>query len=769
MLKPIRNKVVTMISGFALLGGSICSSTVFAQSDSAATLEEIIVTATKRSQALADIPMSVSVLSSEQLERQQADNFQDLVALVPGLSINSSQRGVTRVTLRGINTGGVASTVGIYFDDVPFGSSTGLANAAVVSGDFDTFDLARIEVLRGPQGTLYGASSLGGVMKYVPNQPNTDKFEARVQGSAEDVKDGDMGYAFTGVVNIPVSDKFALRASGFSRSDEGFIDSIGNNPIPTLTDPTVNVIEGTRVEDNLNWLDTYGGRLSALLQASDRFSINLSAVMQNIDSGAPDQIDADPATLSPLNASPVQSRYQRAYSDIEYRVYSANLDWDFGGASLQSITSDGSFEQNYQQDAAIASSLAGLPLSAFLTFVFDDPGTPEIAPLLSAVLPQVTSTDKFTQELRLVSNNSDTFEWLLGAYYTDEDSSIHQIINGVDAGTENVAAGFNDLAVLTLDSTYKETALFANGTWYVNPKFEVSVGARASQNDQTARQVTSGPLAGVSDVAVSSSENPFTWSLSPRMKINDNASVYLRIATGFRPGGPNVVPPTAPPTTPRTYDADSLTSYEIGYKMTSADDRFSLDAAAYFLDWEDVQLLAVVDGFGVNANGGTAESKGIEFAASFRPTDGLELSLNGAYTDAQLTQDTDPIVGGMSGDRLSYVPEWSYGLAGDYEWTVRGDATAYVGGSLSYLGDRPAAFGNLNSSGDLRTISSYSTLNLRAGVEIGRWLIEVYGKNVTDELGINSIDAGDEAVTGRVEMGIIRPRTYGVKVGLNFD
>lgn len=756
-------------AGFVLLFGSFYSSTVLAQSDGAEPLEEIIVTATKRSQAIADIPMSVSVLSSELLERQQADNFRDLVALVPGLSINSSQRGVTRVTLRGINTGGVASTVGVYFDDVPFGSSTGLANAATVSGDFDTFDLARIEVLRGPQGTLYGASSLGGVMKYVPNQANTEKFEAKIQGSAEDVKDGGTGYAFTGVVNIPVSDRFAIRASGFHRSDEGFIDSIGNNPIPTLTDPNVNVIEGTRVEDNLNWLDTFGGRVSALFQASDNLSINLSAVMQNIESGAPDQVDADPATLRPLNSSPVQSRYQRAFSDIEYRVYSANLDWDFGGASLQSITSDGSFEQNFQQDAAIASSLAGVPLSAFLTLVFDDPNTPEIAPLLSAVLPQTTATDKFTQEFRLLSKDNDTFEWLVGAYYTDEESVISQIINGVDAGTENVAAGFNDLAVVTLDSTYEETALFANGTWYISPNFELSFGARASKNDQTARQVSSGALAGASDLTVTSSESPFTWSLSPRLQINDNSSVYLRIATGFRPGGPNVVPPTAPPTTPRTYDNDSLTSYELGYKVSSTDGRFALDAAVYFLDWEDVQLLAVIDGFGVNANGGTAESKGIEFAASFSPTDGLQLALNGAYTDAELTQDTDPIIGGLSGDRLSYVPEWSYGLSADYEWAVRGDSTAYVGGNLGYTGDRPAGLGNLDPNGNLRMIESYTTLNLRAGVEVGRWLFEVYGKNVTDELGINSISNVDEAVTGRVETGIIRPRTYGVKIGLNFE
>ena len=147
-----------------------------------AGLGEVVVTAQKRTEALADIPMSVSVLAGEALERQQADNFQDLASLVPGLSLNSNTPGITRVSLRGINTGGVASTVGVYVNDVPFGSSSGLANAAILSGDFDTFDMARVEVLRGPQGTLYGASSLGGVIKYVANEPSTDGFEGTLQG-----------------------------------------------------------------------------------------------------------------------------------------------------------------------------------------------------------------------------------------------------------------------------------------------------------------------------------------------------------------------------------------------------------------------------------------------------------------------------------------------------------------------------------------------------------------------------------------------------------
>ena len=742
----------------------------FAQDASSKSLEEIVVTAQKRSQALADIPMSVSVISGEELERQRADNFQDLVALVPGFSITSAQRGATRITLRGINTGGVASTVGVYVDDVPFGSSTGLANGAILSGDFDTFDLARIEVLRGPQGTLYGASSLGGVLKYVPNAPSTEDLEVKLQGSVESVTDGDIGTAVTGVLNVPLGDTFAVRATGFYRADDGFIDSIGNNPVPTLTDPNVNVIEGTKVADDLNSLDTYGGRVAALFAPSENFSLQLTAMMQDIESGAPDVIDADAATLEPLNGGSVQSRYQDAFSDFQYRIYSADLEWDFGAATLESVTSDSSFEQDFQVDAAIVSGFAGgVPLSSLLTLIFDDPGTPEIAPLLSAVLPQITSTDKVTQEFRLVSNESDTFEWIIGAFYTDEDSLISQEIVAVDAGTENPAAGLPVLAVAEVESTYEELAFYANASWYVTPSIELSFGARSSDNEQTARQVTSGPLAGDSDFAVESSENPFTWSFSPRWAFSENASAYVRVATGFRPGGPNIVPPTAPADTPRTYDSDNLTSYEVGLKTTTASGMLSFDVAAYFLDWEDVQLFVVSNGFGVNANGGTAESKGLEFTAGYYPLDGLALSFNGAYTDAFLTEDTDPIlVGGVDGDPLPYVPEWSWGVSADYEWPMRGDWTAYVGGNLAYTGDRPAGFDNRDADGNIRDAEAYTTLGLRAGILSGRWSFELYGKNLTDETGITSIDSGDEAVTGRVELGVIRPRTFGASVGVRF-
>ena len=729
---------------------------------------EVVVTSAKRTQTLLKIPQSITVLSEDTLEQQRVEDFLDFVPLVPGLSVVTDTPGQTRITLRGINTGGVSSTVGVYVDDVPFGSSTGLANGAILAGDFDTFDVARIEVLRGPQGTLYGASSLAGVFKYVMNAPSTEGVEARVLGSVETVDGGGLGYSFKGMVNLPVSDQWAVRASGFYRYDDGYIDSIGNNPIPSLTTPGVNVVDGTLVLEDINTVDTYGGRFAALFKPSDTFSLTLAAQIQQIESGAPNGVDADPTTFEPLYGGLVQSRYQRETVDTEYQIYSATMDWDLGAANLVSVTSFGVFEQNLRVDAAYTMALTpGIPLASFLTYALGD----DITNPLSAILPQTTSTDKFAQELRLVSKDNDSFDWLVGGYYTDEESAIEQQIVALTANTEEPAPGIPVLADLSLPSTYEEFALFGDATWHVTPQFDLSFGGRGSWNDQTASQFGEGPLIGtVSFPEITSSENPFTYSFSPRYELNKNSSIYGRIATGFRPGGPNVLAPGTPEDVPRTYDSDSLTSYEVGWKMTGSSGTFSLDIAAYYLDWEDIQLLAVVNGFGINANGGTAVSKGGEFSFSVLPTTGLTLSFNGAYTDAYLTEDTnDPTLGGLDGDPLPYVPDWTFGLLADYEWLAGADWTMYVGGILGYTGERAFDYDVRTADGSPRNLDGYYTVDLRAAAYVGRWTLELYGKNLTNESGITSVDASGLALpNGAYGLGLIRPRTFGMAVGFRF-
>lgn len=751
----------------ALAGGMAINSAAIAQDDDSKIkmLEEIVVTATKRGQTTAEIPMSVTVLGGTLLERQQAFDFESMTALIPGFSITGNTPGVTRITLRGTNTGGVASTVGVYFDDVPFGSSTALANGAIVSGDFDTYDMNRVEVLRGPQGTLYGASSLGGVIKYVPNRPNTEKFEASVKAGMEDVKYAGSGYSVTGYANVPVSDTFALRASAFYREDAGTVDSTGGNPLPSLTDPTVNIIDSTLIEKGINSSETSGGRLQALFQPNDDLAFNLIAMFQSIESDDSTQQIADADTLEPLFSTPVLNRYQNSFDDISYDVYSATIDWNVAEwASLQSVTSHSEFEQNIRDDLDVASNFTGGPPLASLV------SAAIVGMPVGMVQEQITSTDKFTQELRLVSSESDKFEWLVGLYYTDEESLIFQNLPALTANTEMPAPGVPSTATVRLASEYEEIAAFANATWYLTDRFEISFGARQSDNEQSVVQTGEGALIGAPPGTVvttggGSSETPFTWSVSPRFELTDNSSIYVRAATGFRPGGPNVLPPGAPASVPAQYDADSLTNYELGYKLNSADGRFSMDIAAFNIDWEDIQLFAVVDNFGVNINGGTATSKGVEFSSLFAANDALTFSFNGAYTDAYLTADAG--AGGQDGDPLEFVPEWSFGLSADYDWDLSSGATAYVGSTLGHTGKRSIGR-HPTDADDVRYVSSYTTVNLRAGYDAESWFFEVFAKNLTDELGIQSVSTANIAFTGNVEIGFLQPRTFGATVGVRF-
>jgi outer membrane receptor protein involved in Fe transport len=230
-----------------------------------------------------------------------------------------------------------------------------------------------------------------------------------------------------------------------------------------------------------------------------------------------------------------------------------------------------------------------------------------------------------------------------------------------------------------------------------------------------------------------------------------------------------VLPPGAPASVPRTYDSDRLTNYELGLKTGGGSgDKFALDLSAFYLDWEDVQLFLVVNDFGINGNGGTAATKGLEFAASAFPTNGLVLSVNGAYTNAELTEDTDPIVGGKDGDPMPYVPEWSFGLNADYEWNVKGSTRAYVGGSLGYTGERTAEFNNRAADGSIRKLDGYTTLNLRAGAYMGRWSVELYAKNLTNEQGVTEINAAGPLPNGALGLGVIRPRTVGIALSTRF-
>lgn len=706
-------------------------------------IEEVIVTAQKRAEALIDVPQSVSVVSGEVLERQQASSFQDYLKLVPGLQLSQSTPGVGRLVMRGINTGGVASTVAVYVDETPFGSSSGLVNGAILAGDFDTFDMQRIEVLRGPQGTLYGASSLGGVLKFATNVPQTDKFDARVRVSAENVDDGEMGYSGNAMVNVPLSDSFAIRGAGYYHDEGGFIDSIGT--------------AGSDVQEDINSSKSFGGRLSALFTPSDAISVRLTGVVQDIRNDAGGSVESDPDNLDTLYGRLSQSQFVPEFTDIDYRLYNAALDFDLGFATLTSSTSYNEFESTFRADNTVQ-------FSPLIEFFFGVPN--------EFYLDQVTQYDKVVQELRLASPSNDTFEWLVGAYYTKEKGDIIQGFTAAIPGTFTPIAGLPLLGEASLHSEYKEIAGFVSGTIHFGPRWDLTLGGRYSENDQDADQSSDGALAGGPRVfpTATSSEDVFTYSIAPKFEFSEHGSLYARVATGFRPGGPNVLPPNPPAGTPGFYDSDELTSYELGLKVESADRAYTLDIAAFHIDWTDIQLFAVVNDFGINVNGKDATSDGYEFTATAHISDAFTMSFNGAYTKTELEDDTPELSGGLKGDELPFTPRWSMAVNADYEWAVGANAMAYVGGSVRLLSEQTASY-DLDfrlANGRQREIPSYEVFDLQAGVDFGRYSIELYGKNLTDSEGKTSTGTIGPTANGAIATGVIRPRTFGLTVGFAF-
>jgi iron complex outermembrane recepter protein len=730
------------------------------------TGEAIIITAQKRPQVLLDIPQSVTVVSGKTLETQHANSFQDYLKLVPGLQLDQSTQGQGRLILRGVNTGGVASTVGVYVDETPFGSSSGLVNGAILAGDFDTFDLNRIEVLRGPQGTLYGASSLSGVLRFVTNLPSTAGLEARARAGLESTKDGGLGYSGNAMVNVPLGSTLAFRASGSYRKDAGFIDSIGNS----ATDLFGNVFTAD-IAKNINDAISYGGRASLLFKPSEAVSVRLSAIAQNIKADEPDLIEADPVTLRPLRGLSL-SEFVPQFTDTRYRVYNATGVFDLGFADLTSSTSYATQKQHLRSDLTF-------PLSGLLALPIEFGGFG--LPPNEFFEPQDTNNKKFTQELRL-SGQSHLVDWLVGGFYTHEKGLIHQDFIAVEPGTmtpiDTVPILGTILGVANLDSKYKEIAGFANATVHFAPQFDLDLGGRYSHNKQSAHQVSDGILAGgFNDFPVArSSENVFTYSVAPKFKPNDHMTFYARVAKGFRPGGPNVLPPGAPPEVPTLYHSDSVISWEAGVKAETADHRFSIDATAFHINWKDIQLFAVVNNFGVNVNGSSAKSDGIEFTATARPLPGLEFSANGAYTNARLTGDTPDVVGGRKGDQLPFTPKFSVGLNGDYGWRLGGQARAHVGASLRHLSRQTANYDPdfVAAFGRQRHIRAYSVIDLNAGVTFGRFDLEAYVKNLGNSHGVTSTTAttafGGLPIfpDGAIGIGIIRPRTIGATLAVNF-
>jgi outer membrane receptor protein involved in Fe transport len=704
-------------------------------------LATIIVTAEKKEEKLKDVPMSITALSGGSLDNLQYRSFSDYAAMVPGLSLTSSQPGYTNLTLRGQNAGGVGSTVAVYLDESPFGSSSALLNGSILSGDFDTWDLQRVEVLRGPQGTFYGANSEGGLLKFVTAPPVLGSFSGAAEVTAESVNHGGSGGDVRAVVNLPLGDKMALRVGGFIQDVPGFID-----------DPRRN-------KDDINDGHKNGGRVSLLAEPIDSLTIRLTASSQESRYDGTPEVDINPVTLRPAEGDLHQERYIDQPSSFQYKNYNATINWDAGLFSILSTTSYGILNSDSISDDTNVQIAPG--------FTYQDLLTGAKLPNVGAFLDNLVDLKKFTQEVRVSAPATNFFEWQVGGYFTREQGHLYQHLNPLSVPSGALITSLGTLEFATLDSIYKETAGFGNVTVHIIPQFDIQAGGRYSKNEQTVTEGISGLFANPPQAFSTPSEgHVWTYSVAPRWHIDADNMLYFRWATGYRPGGPNALPPIAPPDVPRQYGADKTNNLELGIKSTLLSGLLSIDASIFHVDWTNIQLLEIVDNNGINGNGGKAKSQGFEWTVGYVPVHGLTLQWTGAYTDAKLTTDA-PAVHGVTGNPLPYAPKWGTSLDGEYDAAAFADYKYFVGATWSYVGARSTDFGSDETQLLQVRLPGYNNYGARVGLDNDRWRWTLYAKNLSDSRGIsNYVSSGAFNLNGGAS--IIQPRTFGVTLSTKF-
>ncbi|WP_404477470.1 TonB-dependent receptor [Novosphingobium sp. BL-52-GroH] len=704
-----------------------------APSVAAQTPGEIVVTAQKRSERLLDTPQSVTALSSDQLDAIAARKFVDFADSVPGLQFTTQGAGTAQISMRGVTSGAdVSPTVSIYVDDVPYGSSSAFANGARRALDVGLFDIERVEVLRGPQGTLYGASSMGGVLKYVTRAPSLTDFEGSANAGVSTTRHGGTSYDGSAVVNLPlVEDKIAVRASGFYAHDGGYMD---------------NVVAG---KDNVDRGKTYGGRVDLLLAPTEDLSVRLTGFAQNIrrdgSAYADIALDGEPVAGILKQSHPLEEPFAS-----NFRLASATVDYDMGFATLTSITS-------YQTNAARVRTDGSAVYAPLLNMFFGLPAS-------AFAVDELARTRKFTQEVRLASPTGQKLEWLLGGYYTHEKSLLAQ-----DGVTYDATLTPIDVNVVSarIRSKYQEYAVFGDVTYHFTDRFDVTGGIRYAHNDQAFEQDATGLLVAAAP-GQKSKEGVVTYLANARYHFSRDVTAYARFATGYRPGGPNfqvIDAATGNLASPASFDSDSLDSYEGGIKAETADKTFGIDLSGYYIDWKDIQLLTAVQGVTTYVNGGDAHIKGAELTLTARPVAGFVATGAFAYNDGKLTA-ANAILGAAKGERLPNAPHFTASINVDYT-VLDTDLKPSLGLSLRYVSDRTVSF-DASASQPQYKLPDYAVLDLRAGLSFGRVDARVYVKNLLDTRAQLSGQTILSSLGGPAQVTILRPRTFGIDLSTRF-
>lgn len=698
--------------------------------------DTVVVTANRRREPAREVSMQLGVMPADELIRSGAGSLADYLSREPGANLNSwGGPGYGSLTIRGVTTGNdTSATVGIYVDEVAVGSSTPFLNGAIRAFDMGLLDLQQVELLRGPQGTLYGASAMGGVLKYVTVEPDSTELAGRVRLGASATHQGGTGSTVSGVVNIPLSrDAAGLRVAAFRNKSGGTVDTVGG---VTARD----IDAGT----------TSGARASLLLTPRRDLRIRLTATGQDIRRDGLDSVDYGPATGQLVLGDLKRQLELREPYDAKVRILAAEVEADLGWARLNSITSTQQVRSNVLGDM----SSAYVPLLASFGLVVQ-----------TAAADVRVDGRRTAQELRLTSRPGRGWDWLLGVYVSEESGTNEQAVPTTMPGG---MPGPN-LATAKVDTRYRERAAFGNLTWKLDERITLNGGLRVATNRQRTTVETDGPLVGgAQQLADNSRDTSTTYLLTGRYALTPVSNVFVRSASAYRPGGPNPVlrdPVTGQPVAPNTFEPDTLTSHEAGYKGELLDRRLSLSAALFDIRWKNVQQYTAVNGVNVIVSAGRAHLQGLELSATWRPARDWKAVLGAAFTEAKLSADA-PGLGAKAGARLPNSPRLAASLDLSHDFTLWG-RPAYAGWTQRYAGQRNSGYEGSATAPNHR-LPAYTLTDLRAGVDFKGFGLELYLRNAFDERAQLAANSGVSALGGPVWISHAQPRTLGAALNLPF-
>jgi len=775
--------LLATLLGSTALGGAALAQQADGRADSGKIDGEVIITAEKRASTVQETPISLTAISGDQLQEQGTSDIRGIIAEVPGISMRYEGPGQTELELRGLaSSGGSSPTVGFYLDEVPLSPPAAAITGKVVI-DPDLFDLNRVEVLRGPQGTLYGSGSMGGTIKLVTNQPNLTKYEGNFESILSGTEGGGVNVGGNAMLNVPlVDDKLAVRVVLTDKFNSGWIDRdvVANFPQPV--NPCVTWLNAapwnggcqrgnvpaspvTQVNKNVNFEHLEAGRLSILYKPTADLTISTMGMYQKVTTGGASTFDQSFGLNGGNEAHYQPFNLKEPYSD-SFAMISNNITYDAGFADVTSATSFWSRTSLQGQDAS--EQVQNLVLSAFGTSIWGP-----------SVYYDKNKSSQFTQELRLASNGDSRLQWLGGVFFSREESvyddwNFNPAMASLDA---NGAAADPQGLLFQAYNPYHITqyAAFGEASYHFLESWRVTTGLRyydfkTKVSESQAGILATGSLAEqyVGFRSSSSGVNPkFNLSYEP----TPDLTAYTTVSKGFRPGGVNLPTPTnlGCALTSEIYSPDSIWNYEVGEKARFLDRRIMVNADFYYINWNrEQQLVNQSCGYPVTANTGTAHSYGPEVEISAKLTDNLTLSVSGTYTEAQLDKVSAAVTLADSqiakGTPILNVPKYTESLSLVYVHPIDGQYDFTARASNSYVGPQT------DISYGYHHLDPYDFINLRTGVVGSQWSGYLFVNNLLDKraaLGINTTSVA-WLTPSTTRTATNQPRTIGLDLNYRF-